>query len=207
MPPVEYHYCCTEVAGCFLSVTLLYKITLEFCLGWNSHQSILTLNVPGDCGSARPTRVEPRLHCVGIAWQVRGKCADSAAHSPLRAITARALSAARAIEPRPTHSARVPRTWRSAHFAGHAKCGSRTVRPDQNAGPCADSLANAICDPANLPPSQITAKTINHVTFLSEQQPYHVDPVMLRPSVPNYSRETNTYVIERSLYYTKYCLY
>ena len=86
----------------------------------------LTLNVPGDCGSARPTRVEPRLHCVGIAWQVRGKCADSAAHSPLRAITARALSAARAIEPRPTHSARVPRTWRSAH--SRAFCGPRKVR-------------------------------------------------------------------------------
>ena len=82
--------------------------------------------MPGDCGSARPTRVEPRLHCVGIAWQVRGKCADSAAHSPLRAITARALSAARAIEPRPTHSARVPRTWRSTH--SRAFCGPRKVR-------------------------------------------------------------------------------
>ena len=112
---------------------------------------IKTLNVPGDCGSSRPTRVEPRLHCVGIEWQVRGRCVGSAAHSPLHPIAARALSAARAIEPRPTHFARVralgapprthnaaralcvgPRTFRgSAHFAwARAFCvGSHTLQP------------------------------------------------------------------------------
>ena len=97
-----------------------------FCLSPN----VLTLNVPGDCGSSRPTRVEPQLHCVGIEWQVRGRCVGSAAHSSLHVIAARALSAARAIEPRPTHFARVralgvPRT----HNAARALCvGPRTLR-------------------------------------------------------------------------------
>ena len=80
----------------------------------------LTLNVPGDCGSSRPTRVEPQLHCVGIEWQLRGRCVGSAAHSTLHAIAARALSAARAIEPRPTHFARVRALGvitQPAHFA------------------------------------------------------------------------------------------
>ena len=99
----------------------------------------------GDCGSSRPTRVEPRFHCVGIEWQVRGRCVGSAAHSPLHAIAARALSAARAIEPRPTHFARVralgvprsPRTLRgpahfvwAAHFAwARAFCTPRAWLP------------------------------------------------------------------------------
>ena len=105
--------------------------------------------MPDDCGSLRPTWVEPRLHCVGIALQVRGRCVDSAAHPPLRAIAAHALSAAQAIEPRPTHFARIcalnaprtqnaasvlcmgPRTLRgSAHFAWvRALCSPRTLRP------------------------------------------------------------------------------
>ena len=86
----------------------------------------LTLNVPGDCGSLRPTRVEPRLHCVDIAWQVQGRCVGSAVHLPLHAIAAHALSAARAIEPMPTHfTLGVPHT----HSAARALCSPRTWRP------------------------------------------------------------------------------
>ena len=96
---------------------------------------ILTLNVPGDCGSSRPTRVEPRLHCVGIEWQVRGRCVGSAA---------RALSAARAIEPRPTHFARVrtlcvPRT----HNAARALC----VDPRTLRGPAHFAWYRVLCNP------------------------------------------------------------
>ena len=119
--------------------------------------------MPGDCGSSRPTRVEPRLHCVGIEWQVRGRCVGSAAHSPLHAIAARALSAAPAIEPRPTHFVRVralgvPRTHNaaralcldpctlrgSAHFAwACALCvGLRTLR-----GPAHFAWDRALCNP------------------------------------------------------------
>ena len=68
---------------------------------------VLTLNVPGDCGWSRPTWVEPRLRCIGITWQARGRCVGSAAHSPLHAIAAHAPSVARAIELPPTHFARV----------------------------------------------------------------------------------------------------
>ena len=77
------------------------------CLRHSYFTLILTLNVPVDRGSSRPTRVEPRLHYVGIARQVRGRCTGSAAHSLFRAIAAHALSAARKIEPRSTHFARV----------------------------------------------------------------------------------------------------
>ena len=111
--------------------------------------TLLTLNVPSDCGSSRPTRVEPRLHCVGIEWQVRGRCVDSAAHPPLHAIAARALSAARAIEPRPTHFARVRALGAPAlitqptHFAwARALCvGPRTLR-----GP-AHLASRPLCNP------------------------------------------------------------
>ena len=134
LSPNELTYChladTSRLLKMLFSVVISVSIPSEFffwnCVRMDTNNLELTLNVPGDCGSARPTRVEPRLHCVGIAWQVRGKCADSAAHSPLRAITARALSAVCAIEPRPTHSARVPRTWRSAH--SRAFCGPRKVR-------------------------------------------------------------------------------
>ena len=104
----------------------------------------LTLNVAGDCGSSRPTRVEPRLHCICIAWQVRGRSVGSAAHSPLRAIAARALSAAHATEPRPMRFARVrglgvPRT----HSATCSLCvGPRTLR-----GPTHSVWAHALCSP------------------------------------------------------------
>ena len=112
--------------------------------------SVLTLNVPGDCGSSRPTRVEPRLHCVGIECQVRGRCVGSAAHSPLHAIAARALSAARAIEPRSTHFARVRALGapalitQPAHFAwARALCvGPRTLR-----GPAHFAWDRALCNP------------------------------------------------------------
>ena len=148
---------------------------------------MLTLNVPGDCGSSRPTRVEPRLHCVGIEWHVRGRCVGSAAHSPLRAIAARALSAARAIEPRPTHFARIrilcvhlthnaaralcvgPRTLRgSAHFAWvRTFCvGPRILHGLAHfatrvlGSPCIDILFHAIFNPFNLPSKQITPNII-----------------------------------------------
>ena len=147
----------------------------------------LTLNVPGDCGSSRPTRVEPRLHCVGIEWQVRGRCVGSAAHSPLHAIAARALSAARAIEPRPTQFARVralgvprshnaaralcvgPRTLRgSAHFAWarafcvglHILRGLAHFATRALGGPCIDILFHAIFNPLNLLSKQITPNII-----------------------------------------------
>ena len=135
----------------------------------------LTLNVPGDCGSSRPTRVEPRLHCVGIEWQVRGRCVGSAAHSSLHAIAARAFSAARAIEPRPTHFARVralgvPRT----HNAARALCvGPRVLRGLAHFAtralggpcidilfPCIDILFHAIFNPFNLLSKQITPNII-----------------------------------------------
>ena len=128
----------------------------------------LTLNVPGDCGSSLPTQVEPRLHCLGIAWQVRGRCAGSAAHSLLHAIAARPLSAARAIEPRPTNSARVralgvPRT----HRAARTLCvGLRTLRGPAHfaaralGGPCIDILFHAIFKPFNLRSKQITPNFI-----------------------------------------------
>ena len=160
----------------------------------------LILNVPGDCGSSRPTRVGPRLHCVAIAWQVRGTWVGSAAHSPLHAIAARALSAAHAIEPRPTHFAcvralGVPRT----HSAAHALCvGPRILR-----GPAHFEWARAFCSPRtwrpmhwcpvplNFQPIQFAIQAnhgqyhlkpihvltqgqnrVNHATNLSKQQPY-----------------------------------
>ena len=103
---------------------------------------ILNLNVPGDCSSLRPTRVELRLHCVGIAWQVRGRCVGSAAHSPLHTIAARALSAARTIEPQPTHltcfhALGVLRT----HSAAHALC----VAPRALRGSAHFAWAHALC--------------------------------------------------------------
>ena len=146
----------------------------------------LTLNVPSDCGSSRPTRVEPRLHCVGIEWQVRGRCVGSAAHSPLHAIAARALSAARAIEPRATHFALVralcvprthnaaralcvgPRTLRgSAQFAwARATClGSRTLQPARSAAHALISFSlqfstHSICYPSKSRPILFKAKAI-----------------------------------------------
>ena len=151
-----------------------------------------------------------------IAWALHGKCEGSA-------WTVRPTH--RSAQLPPAHSVRPvqlncgPRTLLAsrtrgvpripAHFAGHAKCGSRSVRPHPNAGPCADSLANAICDPTNLPATQIRAKTtkshyhftsqvrnqnwphsiINHVTFLSEQQPYQRVPDLV-PS-QNFARCRN----------------
>ena len=112
----------------------------------------LTLKVPSDCGSVRPMRMEPRFQCMGIERQVRGRCVNSATLSPLRAIVARALSASCAIEPRPMHSARIPRT--RTHFAAHAKCGR-----------WAHSLTLAICDPWNLQLKQITTNTITTITI------------------------------------------
>ena len=148
--------------------------------------TVLTLNVPGDCGSSWPTRVEPRLHCAGIKWQVRGRCVGSAAHSPLHAIAARALSATRAIEPRPTHFAGVralgvprthnaarvlcvgPRTLRrSAHFAwARAFCvGSRTLQPGRMAAHALVSFSmqfstHSICYPSKSRPILSKANTI-----------------------------------------------
>ena len=145
---------------------------------------MLTLNVPSDCGSSRPTRVETRLHCVGIEWQVRGRCVGSAAHSPLHAIAARALSAARAIEPRPTNFARVralgvprthnkaralcagPRTLRGSAWVRALCVGPRILRGLANfatralGGPCTDILFHAIFNPFNLLSKQITPNII-----------------------------------------------
>ena len=158
---------------------------------------LLTLNVPSDCGSSRPTRVEPRLHCVGIEWQVRGRCVGSAAHSPLHAIAARALSAARAIEPRPTHFARFralgvppthnaaralyvgPRILRgSAHFAwARALCvGSRTLQPARLAAHALLSfsiqfLTHSICYPNKLRPILSKANTIFNPRAESQPPP------------------------------------
>ena len=118
-----------------------------------SLNALLTLNVPGDCGSSRPTRVKPWLHCVGIEWQVRGSCVSSAAHSPLHAIAAHALSAARAIEPRPTHFARVPALGGPrTHNAARALCvGPRTKRGSAHfAWACAFCVGSRTLQPARL---------------------------------------------------------
>ena len=157
--------------GRWLIVAGRYQCMCDFCL---------TINVPGDCGSSRPMRVEPRLHCVGIEWQVWGRCVGSAAHSRLHEIAARALSAARAIEPRPTRFAWVlalgvprthntacalcvgPRTLRGfAHFAwARAFCvGSRTFQPALG-GPCIDILFHTIFNPFNMLFKQITPNII-----------------------------------------------
>ena len=129
--------------------------------------NVLTLNVPGDCGSSRPTRVEPRLHCVAIAWQVWERWVGSAAHSPLHAIAARALSAAYAIEPRPTHFAcvralGVPRT----HSAARALwVGTRILQPAHLAAHALMSCSvkfstHSICDPSKSRPISSKADTI-----------------------------------------------
>ena len=170
---------------------------------------ILTLNVPGDCGSSRPTRVEPRLHCVGIAWQVRKRCVDSAAHSPLHAMAAHAFrasahSASRALIAQPAHFAWTralcvdPRTLRVfAHFA------DRVLD-----GPCIDILFNAIFNPFNLHPIKsrpISSKAntilaqgqsrVNHATKLSKQQPYR----RVSNLVPfqNFAKSTNLHFLLR----------
>ena len=163
------------------------KSRMKIHLSYQQFYWLLTLNVPGDCGSSRPTRVEPRLHCVGIEWQVRGRCVGSAAHSPLHAIAARTLSAARAIEPRPTHFARVralgaprthnaaralgvgPRTWRGPAYLAwfRAKCmGPRILRglahfaTQALGGPCIDIRFHAIFNPFNLQSKQIKPNII-----------------------------------------------
>ena len=138
---------------------------------------MLTLNVPGDCGSSRPTRVEPRLHCVGIEWQVRGRCVGSAAHSPLHAIAARALSAARAIEPRPTHFARVralgvPRT----HNAARALC----VGPCTLRGSAHFAWARAFCvGSRTLQPARLVAHTL--ISFCMQFSTHSIFPCKSRP--------------------------
>ena len=164
-----------------------YEIALRLMsLELTDNKSTLTLNVPSHCGSSRPTRVEPRLHCVGIEWQVRGRCVDSAAHPPIHAIAARALSAARAIEPRPTHFARVralgaPRTHNaaralcvgprilrgSAHFAwARASCvGSPTLQPAHLAAHALISFSmqfstHSICYPSKSRPILSKAKAV-----------------------------------------------
>ena len=112
----------------------------------------LTLNVPGDCGSSQPTRVEPPLHCVGIEWQLRGRCVGSAAHSPL------ALSAARAIEPGPMHFVRicalgVPRTYNEARaLRGPAHVAWVRVGPRIMRGPRRFAWACELCNPRAWPP-------------------------------------------------------
>ena len=154
----------------------------------------------GACGSSRHTRVEPRLHCMGIAWQVRGRCLGSAAHSPRHTIAARALSAARATEPRPTHFAR-----HRAHLASRALIaqsadfawvrtlylGSRTLQPAHLAAHALISFpmqfsTRSICDPSKprlilsnsntifnpRSESESLPKRVNHATNLSKQQPF-----------------------------------
>ena len=136
----------------------------------------------GDCGSSRPTPVERRLHCVGIAWQVHGRCVGSAAHSPLHTTTACALSAALAIEPRPTHFAcfhalGIPCT----HSAARALCvGPRTLlglahlAARAHGSPCIDILFHAthlICDPSKSRPILSKANTIFNPRSESELPP------------------------------------
>ena len=134
--------------------------------------SPLTLNVPGDCSSLRPTRVEPRLHCVDIAWQVRGRCVGSAVHLPLHAIAAHALSAARAIEPRPTHfTLGVPRT----HSAARALCvGPRTLQPAHLAAHALISFSMQFSTHSNCDPSKswpILSKVNTIFNPISESEP------------------------------------
>ena len=186
-----------QPSGAFILVSILQDVWQFSKYKW---YLLLTLNVPGDCGSSRPTRVEPRLHCVDIEWQVRGRCVGSAAHSPLHAIAARALSAARAIEPRPTHFARVralgvpalitkpahfararalcvcPRG--SAHYAwARAFCvGSRTLQPARLAAHALISFSmqfstHAICYASKSRPILSNANTIFNPRAESESPP------------------------------------
>ena len=146
----------------------------------------------GACGSSRHTRVEPRLHCMGIAWQVRGRCLGSAAHSPRHTIAARALSAARATEPRPTHFAR-----HRAHLASRALIaqsadfawvrtlclGSRTLQPAHLAAHALISFpmqfsTRSICDPSK--PRLILS---NSITIFQGQNQNHFQNVLIMPQI------------------------
>ena len=172
--------------------------------------------MPGDCGSSWPTRVEPRLHCVGIEWQVRGRCMGSAAHSPLHALAARALSAARAIEPRPTHFARFPALGvppfikQPAHFAwARAFCvGPRTLR-----GPAHFAWARALCNPRawrpmhcypfpyNFQPIQFAIQSnyaqyyLKPIPFLTQGR-YHnlLHNLLIMPQIHQISNRTNGFL-------------
>ena len=85
-------------------------------MNWDAitFMTTLSLNVPGDCGSLRPTRVEPQLHCVGIAWQMQGRCDGSAGtHLSMQLWPTHSV--------RPTQLNRGPRISRAApHLASHA---------------------------------------------------------------------------------------
>ena len=165
-------------------------------------RTILTLNVPGDCGSSRPTRVEPRLHCVDIEWQVRGRCVGSAAHSPLHAIAARALKAARAIEPRPTHFARVRAlAVPGIHNAARALCvGPRTLRgPAHLARLAAHALisfsmqlsTHLICYPSKSRPMLSKANTI----FLTQgRNQNRLHNLLIMPQIRQSSNRTDGFL-------------
>ena len=175
--------------------------------------------MPGDCGSSRPTRVEPQLHCVGIEWQVRGRCVGSAAHSTLHAIAARALSAARAIEPRPTHFARVRALGvpalitQPAHFArARALCvglrgsahyawarafcvGSRPLQPARLAAHALISFSmqfstHSICYPRKSRPMLSKANTI----FLTQGRNQSLRNLLIMPQLRQSSNRTDGFL-------------
>ena len=124
---------------------------LYWCIYASLGLNELTLNVPGDCGSSRPTRVEPRLYCVGIEWQVGGGGAWAVRPTHLST----QLRPAHSV--RPAQLNRGPRISRaSAHLASpalitqparfawvRALCvGPRILR-----GPAHFAWARALCKP------------------------------------------------------------
>ena len=144
-------------------------------------------NVPGDDGSSRPKRVEPRFHCVDIAWQVQGRCVRSVAHSSPHTIAAHALSAARTIEPLPmhfvcVHALCVPHT----HSAVCALCvGSCTLQPAHLAVHALTSFFHAIFNPFNLRSKQITPNNIwSQYHFLTQDENRdHPHNVLIMPLI------------------------
>ena len=135
----------------------------------------LTLNVPDDCGSSRPTRVEPRLHRVGIEWQVRGRCVGSAAHPPLHAIAARP-----SISRASVHLASPVPTTYPAHFAWAL---TLCVCPGTLRGPAPFAWARTLCNPrawramhwypfpCNFQPIQFAIQA-NHVQYYLTPMPF-----------------------------------
>ena len=121
---------------------------------------ILTLNVPGDCGSARPTRVEPRLYCVGIAWQVRGKCGPLTAprnYRPRTQCGPRNWTAAHALCSRAAHEAfrAFPRILRATQSAARALCDPTKMRAHVLTVWQMQFAIQPICHPRKLRPKQL----------------------------------------------------
>ena len=124
---------------------------MEYLCTTFKHLFLLTLNVPGDCGSSRPTR-EWNRGC--IAWALNGKCGGGAwavrpTHlstqlRPAHSVRPAQLNRGPRISRRSAHLPSPALITQSAHFAwAHALCvGPRTLR-----GPALFAWARALCNP------------------------------------------------------------